>query len=71
MVPPAYAFRPMSEQDLPRVRRWLSAPHVAQWWGDPFPANGRAIRAYEKAGFQKIRVVDTPDGHAVLMVRDA
>jgi aminoglycoside 6'-N-acetyltransferase len=38
---------------------------------DPAPANGRAIRAYEKAGFRSDRMVDTPDGPSLLMVRDA
>ena len=38
---------------------------------DPDPANARAIRAYEKAGFRRDRMVDTPDGLALLMVRDA
>ena len=157
----AYAFRPMSVSDLPTVRRWLEAPHVAQWWHDPSeqfelvsgdladpdmaqfivsadarafaylqcynlgawdtgfgpqpegargldqfigeadmlgcghgaafirafadrllasgtprvvidpdPGNARAIRAYEKAGFCRERIVDTPDGPALLMVRD-
>jgi aminoglycoside 6'-N-acetyltransferase len=158
-----YQFRPMSAADLPMVRRWLEAPHVAQWWHDPDtqftlvsadldhpamdqfivttddrpfaylqcydptawsdnglgvhptgargidqfigepdmvdrghgsafiryfvddlleagtplvvtdpdPENIRAVRAYEKAGFQKIRLVDTPDGRALLMVRNA
>lgn len=37
---------------------------------DPSPANTRAIRAYEKAGFRKERPVSTPDGIALLMVRD-
>ena len=37
---------------------------------DPDPANIRAIRAYEKAGFGRDRLVDTPDGPALLMVRD-
>ena len=37
---------------------------------DPDPANARAIRAYEKAGFRTEGVVDTPDGLALLMVRD-
>ena len=37
---------------------------------DPNPDNARAIRAYEKAGFQKQRLVDTRDGPALLMVRD-
>jgi aminoglycoside 6'-N-acetyltransferase len=157
-----YEFRPMTVDDLARVRQWLTAPHVAQWWGDPGeqfalvsgdldhpdmaqfivelhrrpfaylqsydltawdsgfgrqpwgtrgidqfigepdmigrghgsafirafvarliadgvprivtdpdPANGRAVRAYEKAGFCKDRIVDTPDGPALLMVRNA
>jgi aminoglycoside 6'-N-acetyltransferase len=30
-----YSFRPASARDLPRLRRWLSAPEVARWWGDP------------------------------------
>jgi aminoglycoside 6'-N-acetyltransferase len=38
---------------------------------DPDPANARAIRAYEKAGFHKQHEVDTPDGRALLMVRNA
>ena len=162
MAPSGYAFRPMSAEDLPMVRRWLEQPHVAEWWGDPdrqfalvrddldhpamdqfivasedrsfaylqcydpiawsdngfgvqpngtrgidqfigepdmigcghgsalirgfidrlltpgtprvvtdpAPTNVRAVRAYEKAGFQKDRLVDTPDGRALLMVCD-
>jgi aminoglycoside 6'-N-acetyltransferase len=158
-----YQFLPMSAADLPLVRRWLQAPHVAQWWGDPAaqfalvsgdleepamdqfiiakdnrpfaylqcynptvwpegglgphpsgargidqfigeadmigrghgsafirgftdsllaagtprvvtdpdPSNLRAVRAYEKAGFRKDREVDTPDGRALIMVRNA
>jgi aminoglycoside 6'-N-acetyltransferase len=38
---------------------------------DPDPANARAIRAYEKAGFKKDRMVDTPDGRTLLMVCNA
>jgi aminoglycoside 6'-N-acetyltransferase len=38
---------------------------------DPDPVNARAIRAYEKAGFRREHLVDTPDGVALLMVRDA
>jgi aminoglycoside 6'-N-acetyltransferase len=38
---------------------------------DPDPENPRAIRAYEKAGFEKVGLVDTPDGIALLMVRNA
>jgi aminoglycoside 6'-N-acetyltransferase len=163
MVSRPYVFRAMCAADLPLVERWLAAPHVVQWWGDPheqyilvsddlghpamdqfivaiddrpfaylqcydptaWPKNGfgllpggtrgidqfigeadmigcghgtalirafgdgllekgtprivtdprpdntRAIRAYEKAGFHKDRLVDTPDGPALLMVRNA
>jgi aminoglycoside 6'-N-acetyltransferase len=38
---------------------------------DPDPANARAIRAYENAGFERDRIVHTPDGPALLMVRNA
>ena len=38
---------------------------------DPDPTNARAIRTYEKAGFRKDHLVDTPDGRALLMVRNA
>ena len=160
---PRYQFLPMSAADLPLVRRWLAAPHVTHWWGDPDeqfglvsedleqpamdqfvvtidrrpfaylqcydqrawpdnglgihppgtrgidqfigepdmlgrghgssfirqfvdtllisgiprvvtdpdPDNGRAVRAYAKAGFQSDRLVDTPDGQALLMVRNS
>jgi len=37
---------------------------------DPDPNNVRAVRAYAKAGFRSERLVDTPDGPALLMVRD-
>jgi aminoglycoside 6'-N-acetyltransferase len=37
---------------------------------DPDPDNSRAVRACAKAGFQSDRIVDTPDGPALLMVRD-
>ncbi|HEY3029755.1 MAG TPA: GNAT family N-acetyltransferase, partial [Bradyrhizobium sp.] len=36
MAHPAYVFRPMSEADLPLVKRWLAEPHVMQWWGDTY-----------------------------------
>jgi aminoglycoside 6'-N-acetyltransferase len=35
---------------------------------DPDPVNYRAIGAYEKAGFRKDRLVETPEGAALLMV---
>lgn len=36
---------------------------------DPAPDNLRAIRSYEKAGFRRIKVIETPDGPALYMLR--
>ena len=44
------------------------APRVVT---DPDPDNARAVRAYEKAGFEKMHLIDTSDGTALLMVRNA
>jgi aminoglycoside 6'-N-acetyltransferase len=30
-----YAFRPALRDDLPMLERWLRAPDVVRWWGDP------------------------------------
>jgi aminoglycoside 6'-N-acetyltransferase len=37
---------------------------------DPHPDNVRAIGAYTTAGFHRERLVDTPDGQSLLMVRN-
>ena len=161
MTAPPYLFRPMAADDMPLVQRWLTEPHVAEWWHDPEtlefvggdldhpdlaqfivslkgrpfaylqcyrigdwhvsfgpqpegtrgldqfigeadmlgrghgsafvrafidrlflggvprividprPDNPRAIRAYEKAGFIPQREIVTPDGPALLMIRNA
>ena len=31
----AYAMRPATAADLPRLAAWLRAPEVRRWWGDP------------------------------------
>jgi aminoglycoside 6'-N-acetyltransferase len=31
----AYSFRGATTKDLLRLRRWLNAPEVCRWWGDP------------------------------------
>jgi aminoglycoside 6'-N-acetyltransferase len=48
----------------------LLASGIPRLVTDPDPDNGRAVRAYAKAGFQSERLVDTPDGPALLMVRN-
>jgi aminoglycoside 6'-N-acetyltransferase len=48
----------------------LLASGIPRLVTDPDPENGRAVHAYAKAGFQSERLVDTPDGQALLMVRN-
>lgn len=45
-------------------------PAVTRIQTDPAPGNPRAIRCYEKAGFRRIREIDTPDGRELLMYCD-
>ena len=48
----------------------LLASGIPRLVTDPDPDNGRAVRAYAKAGFRSERLVDTPEGPALLMVRN-
>ncbi|MCQ0969489.1 acetyltransferase (plasmid) [Paracoccus sp. TK19116] len=36
-----YDARPANVSDLPMLRVWIAAPHIARWWGedDPFSAD--------------------------------
>jgi len=52
------------------VERLFADPEVSRIQTDPAPANLRAIRCYEKAGFRRLRTIVTPDGPAEYMVRD-
>ena len=52
------------------VDKLFSDSSVTRIQTDPSPTNGRAIRCYEKAGFHPARVLNTPDGPALLMYRD-
>jgi AacA4 family aminoglycoside N(6')-acetyltransferase len=44
-------------------------PCVSKVQTDPAPTNLRAIRCYEKAGFQIVKHIVTPDGPAVYMTQ--
>ena len=51
------------------VAELFADPRVTRVQADPSPANARAIRSYEKAGFHRVREIVTPDGPALLMHR--
>lgn len=51
------------------VELLFSDPRVTKIQTDPAPNNHRAIRCYEKAGFAQEKIITTPDGPAVYMVR--
>ena len=52
------------------VDRLFDDPSVTRIQTDPDPRNARAIRCYQKVGFRAARVLDTPDGPALLMYCD-
>ena len=33
-------FRPLTRADFPLLERWLSAPHVKEWWNEPLSLEG-------------------------------
>jgi aminoglycoside 6'-N-acetyltransferase len=35
MLSPPIPFGPPHPSTLPRLRRWLNAPEVRRWWGNP------------------------------------
>lgn len=49
-------------RDLPRLRVWLSRPHVTPWWGDPDEAMA-AIREHAPADHALIAVDARPVGY--------
>jgi AacA4 family aminoglycoside N(6')-acetyltransferase len=50
------------------LQHLFADPAVTKVQTDPSPDNARAIRCYEKAGFRRVGIVDTPDGPAVYML---
>lgn len=50
------------------VAHLFADPAVTRIQTDPSPLNARAIRCYEKAGFESVGEVDTPDGPELLMI---
>jgi RimJ/RimL family protein N-acetyltransferase len=50
------------------IERLFADPAVTRIQTDPSPDNARAIRCYQKAGFDPVGVVATPDGPALFMI---
>lgn len=40
------ALRPLREEDLPLLHRWLNEPHVARWWGEEQPSLAQVLAQY-------------------------
>jgi aminoglycoside 6'-N-acetyltransferase len=38
-------FRPLAEEDLPLIERWLGEEHVARWWREPVAREIAEFRA--------------------------
>jgi RimJ/RimL family protein N-acetyltransferase len=54
--PQPIEFRPLAMDDLPLMHRWLSAPHVHEWWSDArTPEEIRAKYAPRIAGAEPVR----------------
>ncbi|EQC45184.1 acetyltransferase, GNAT domain protein [Bacteriovorax sp. BSW11_IV] len=48
--------------------KFLKANHsISKVITDPSPDNPRAIRCYEKVGFNRVGEIKTPNGKAILM----
>lgn len=52
------------------IARLYAMPEVVRIQIDPDPRNAAAIRAYEKAGFERAGVIETPDGPALYMMQE-
>ena len=42
-----FEFRPMTQADLPLMRRWLELPHMREWWGEPETELGYVVDMIE------------------------
>ena len=51
------ALRPVSEGDRFRLRRWLSEPHVIQWWGSRAAADA-ALKLAEESPSAVVRIIE-------------
>lgn len=52
------------------VNQLFQAPLVTKVQTDPSPENERAIRCYRRVGFVDVGEIVTPDGLALLMVKE-
>jgi aminoglycoside 6'-N-acetyltransferase len=57
-------LRPMTEADLPLVRRWLQQSHVARWWPQDETDSYRRLLVGEDRGTHLLMVVER--GHAAV-----
>ncbi|MET0293138.1 MAG: aminoglycoside 6'-N-acetyltransferase [Steroidobacteraceae bacterium] len=39
-------LRPMTDDDLPMLHRWLNRPHIVEWWGGDRPSFDQVLAEY-------------------------
>jgi len=49
--------------------RLFNDPTFTQIEADPATTNARVLHCYEKAGFERVKVIVTPDGQATYMLK--
>lgn len=51
-----YRFCRLTRADLPMVERWLTTPHVAEWWGDPEEQFARVSADFDEPAMEQLIV---------------
>jgi aminoglycoside 6'-N-acetyltransferase len=60
VIQSTYSFRPVTDDDVPMLRRWLETPEVRRWWGDP--AEQQALIEEDLAGAVMTQLIVSLDG---------
>lgn len=69
---PKFLHRGLGTLMVREFSNWLLSQHENETViTDPKPENMKAIQCYQRAGFNDVGLIDTPDGRVVLMEKRA